>query len=475
MGIRVRTLIILMLTPILLCPAVFLSTASAEGPNDGTGQVIAVIDYTGIDSGAPILFGRVIHEVCLNSEPLKTSAFTCPLGATQLEAPGAAADQYIDNQTAPGMTMSHGTAVASVIASTAPGAKIVAIRIPDGLKQALKWVLDNANEYNISTIAISVGAPMTDIFKDCVVEPNFGSISPTSTTLQKLITDLRIANIAIFFSAGNEANQSAITTPACRPGVYSVGASQDGFLAPYSNVSEGLTILAPGTQVITDSKNGRFTTTTSYGTSYATPYMAAIYAITRAAHPDLSPDDIMAAARFTATPTNSRLGTTLQIINPQALYGYLATSPITPNLSATFLNKGVIDSIKSQQEIDVAQSIAQAGSTQNNLASYKLASQLDLLAKTANDLDLTSLISTDALKQRIAAYTAPTIKAPKSNKVALAAAKAQARSQARSLFITLTKKPYRSLVCLSNDSIDVTTTMLGSCPDGYKRFSIKKS
>lgn len=189
----------------------------------------------------------------------------------------------------------HGSNVAATALGVAPGSRIASLDVfnPDGtatdslIISAFNWAISNKITYNIVSLNMSLGdgGNHTSLCSSKATNPYV-----TATT------NARAAGILPVASSGNEAFTNGIASPACTPGIISVGAVYDANLGSrswtactdsttaadkvicFSNSASFLTMLAPGA-IITAAGS-------SYGgTSQAAPHVAGAVAVLRAEWP----------------------------------------------------------------------------------------------------------------------------------------------------------------------------------------------
>jgi hypothetical protein len=213
-----------------------LAIATQTSPAKANDQkVVAIID-TAVDVSK---FDNIIYEVCFTLK-------TCPNGKNFMEGPGSA---NVSNFSVNGI--SHGSNLVSVSRYTDPNVKIVFIRISDlnvyskfsamhtdgrSIERAIQWVSDNAEKYSIDAVSISQS------------RTNFADgTCPSSPIVETSVKNLLNIKIPTFAATGNNGFKNRIAWPACVPGVYPVGAAgPDGAIAPYSNITQQVNILANG-------------------------------------------------------------------------------------------------------------------------------------------------------------------------------------------------------------------------------------
>lgn len=248
----------------------FLEIDRVHKITQGEGVTVAVID-TGVDADHPDLAGAV--------------------------RPGA--DFAIRKATPPDGRVDkdgHGTAMAGLIAGRgrggqgilgiAPKATILPIRDADFLDshtaytdEAIRWAVDQGAQ---------------------VISMSFGHHQP-GVGLRNAIEYARRKDVVLVAAVGNKPKDPIIGYPAAYPGVIAVGGvDQQGQHAPFSVTGPEVDITAPAVSIISTRLNGSYATRN--GTSSATAIVAGAAALIRAAHPNLSADEV--AYRLTATATD---------------------------------------------------------------------------------------------------------------------------------------------------------------------------
>jgi subtilisin family serine protease len=254
---------------------IYQTAAAASFPGlTGKGESIAVID-TGISTKPSSLSGKVV-----------------------------AGWNFIDNNNRWQDTDGHGTAVAGVLAGKsftyqgqryqgiAPGAKLVALKVDDGVNDvpdariaaALQWVLDHASQYNIVGVNISEG---TGSFGGKISGPVYGG----------LLAQLAGRGIFVGAAAGNESDRSGVDYPGADVNAVSVGSTNlADQLSNFTNAGAALDILAPGESIVAPTlAGGRATVMTVAGTSFATPIIVGTAALIHQANPSFSTAQILDA------------------------------------------------------------------------------------------------------------------------------------------------------------------------------------
>lgn len=241
----------------------------------GAGTTVAVID-DGIDITNP--------------------AFACTAVGTP------AGCRIVANQTfvsTPVADFSHGTNVSAIVASVAPEANVAMLNVftssgasTSTIISAINWAIANRTAYNIVAINMSLGDAS-----------HRTSACSTGNSYLTPVNNARTAGISVVVAAGNSAYLNnaftpGIASPACTPGVISVGAVYNGNVGGlvwgaspnqctdnatqldqitcFSQSASILTMLAPGALITAGG-------ILEGGTSQASPHVAGAVAVLRAA------------------------------------------------------------------------------------------------------------------------------------------------------------------------------------------------
>jgi uncharacterized repeat protein (TIGR01451 family) len=248
----------------------------AAAGEQGSGTTVAVID-DGID----------FTNAAFGSCTAPSVPATCSVSTSILFGTGTT-------------NTTHGTNVSAIVLGVAPASKIAMLNAFSGatasfadIISAINWAIANQSTYNIVAINMSLGDG-TQNTSPCY----------TGNAFSTPIKNANNAKIAVVAAAGNDAYINALGSPACTPGVISVGAVYDSNLnnqgypngviwgtnlctdtttaadkvTCFSDSASFLTMLAPGALItaagITDG-----------GTSQASPHVAGAVAVLRSAFP----------------------------------------------------------------------------------------------------------------------------------------------------------------------------------------------
>jgi subtilisin family serine protease len=276
---------------------------------DGTGSVVAIAD-TGVDKNHPFLAGKVIEEACYALSETGVNG-DCPNGQATQVTEGAGVPCTFDPS-----ACRHGTHVAGIAAGSgssfsgvAPGANLIAIQVfhsssicgffeatpcaraySSDIVAALERVYELRDQYAIASVNLSLGAGAANSTCDADF-PEFLAV----------MDNLKAAGIATVVASGNGAYSNAISWPACISTAVSVAAvDENDIVASFSNVSQDLDLLAPGTAIDSSIPGGDFATFS--GTSMATPHVAGAWAVLEQAFPAATVDDNLTLLETTGRP-----------------------------------------------------------------------------------------------------------------------------------------------------------------------------
>jgi subtilisin family serine protease len=245
-------------------PHIRVDLVRAQGRN-GRGTTVAVLD-SGVDGDHPALAGRIAAEACFCDNLDGTGC--CPSGVLERLGRGAADDDH-----------GHGTHVAGIVAGVAPAADLVAVKVLDSasrfrsftqIYRALEWIADHRPD--VDAVNMSLGSDALLTGEEC-------ESSAIAWGLQPVIARLRGRGVLIAASSGNNSGTYRMWLPACMADVLAVGATFDTVdsVAPFTNSSSSLDLLAPGVSITSATRGGG--TATLSGTSMAAPHVAGLIAL----------------------------------------------------------------------------------------------------------------------------------------------------------------------------------------------------
>lgn len=223
--------------------------------------IVGVVD-TGIDYTHEIFEGRVKRTY------FNASAF-------------GNADDEMDSE-----TLYHGTTVSSVIVNNSP----------KNVKVAVYKVSDNDDDLTVTTICAG--------FLEAIEkQSDIISISLTSMSDPSLITECVLRaysqNIPVFACVGNSGQLNEYAVPANAPKCIAVSATDFNNTTTFMNtLTLNSDVSAPGEHIAVAIPGNRYTRFS--GTSYSTPYVAALGAILKAVNPEMTVDEIDARLKETS-------------------------------------------------------------------------------------------------------------------------------------------------------------------------------
>jgi type VII secretion-associated serine protease mycosin len=217
----------------------------------------------------------------------------------------------------------HGTAVAMLIAGRgrdgatkgiAPDAQILPVTTSgtsDTVNEAVRWLADQ---------------------HVAVINMSFGRSRVTGRSAELFDDAIRYAadrDVVVVAAAGNSSEDTAVVTPANRPGVLAVSAvDRDNRFRPDVSVSgPEVALAAPGVAMVTaaEARIGERPLSPN-GTSYSAALVSGVIALVRAKYPDLPAADVVRQVLATARPAGPD--------GRDAEYGYGIVDPVAA-LTAT--------------------------------------------------------------------------------------------------------------------------------------------
>jgi len=256
----------------------------------GAGVRIAIID-TGVDGSHQDLRGAVV-------------------GGSDFSGLGSA-----DGQTPVGADRRHGTMVASLAAGrgnnqtdgvigSAPEAELLSLSMSfgggtispdDQIARAVRWAVDNGAQI----ISLSLTRNTRD----------------WPESWDRAFSYAAAKDVVVIAAAGNRGSGTeAVGAPATMPGVLTVGGVNRERVASSQASAQGITIgvMAPSEGLVGAIPGGGYVAWS--GTSGATPIVAGIAALVRAAYPELDAANVINRILATATPVTGSV--------PDPLYGF---------------------------------------------------------------------------------------------------------------------------------------------------------
>jgi subtilisin family serine protease len=305
---------------------------SAPPPVTGAGWTVAIVD-TGVDTSHPYLAGRTGTGFDGHGDIGACFADACPGG-------GATGFGLAAAQPCPAGGCEHGTHVAGIALGSgaggpggvAPGAGLYPVRVfsttssggatahESDVLAALDHIMVQAAHYHFAAVNMSLGGDTTFAVPCAGLDPD----------VEAAIQRLSGLGVAVTVASGNHSSPTGIAFPACATGAVSVGAlDSGGLVANFSDAVTGLSLVAPGTRIVSSVPGGGFAEKS--GTSMAAPAVAGAFALAREAAPTAGIADLLNVFRSTATPAPdlrpSAAGASYPALNLVAALAALGRTP----------------------------------------------------------------------------------------------------------------------------------------------------
>ena len=261
----------------------------------------------------------------------------------------------------------HGTLVAGIAAGAgatfsgvAKGAQIMAIQVfskftgsacatagedpcalayTSDLIAALEHVYELRDLYHIAAVNMSLGGDVYTSASQCDADN-----APTKA----IIDTLRSVGIATVIAAGNNGAPNGISAPACISSAISVGSTtKAGAVSAFSNSASFLSLLAPGSSILSSVPDGGFTSFS--GTSMAAPHVAGAWAVMKQKSPQASVaavlDALVATGVPLSDPKNGIVKPRIDLAGAVALVAGQSASRVTLSMSKS--GQGLVTSAPS--------------------------------------------------------------------------------------------------------------------------------
>ena len=277
-----------------------------------------VILDNALDTSIPSIKSRIVAEVCILDFP------SCPNGKNFMEGPGASVLPMSMLSTS---SFNHGTQMVSTAIRSNPDINIVFVRIVGNTKagmpqtyglntlvNALTWVNNNKEKYNIVAVASSNAASAP------VIKKSATSAYCSPTTLDPVIVNLTNSGVPVFFpvgnSAGNPAMNGKIEWPACISQSIAVGGVETinldkPQLSLVSNYDKNLVDLwgeIHQPTIYPGNVSGY-----SYGTSVSVQVIAAKYLYLKTLKPTLTSEQLISLMKSYSVPVENKAGQSVNL------------------------------------------------------------------------------------------------------------------------------------------------------------------
>lgn len=198
------------------------------------------------------------------------------------------------------------------------------ISITGEIVKSLEWVLANYKKFNIVSVSLSIGSIGQRSNLVC------GVASPAG--YGEVLSKLAKEDIAVLFSTANQGTVNWIREPNCLPGVISVASvksSDPTQIADYSSIGQDIDLLAPAD--FTSAGIGQSEELFG-GTSQATPFAAALFALGKQVRPDANIAQIFYFIKSTAAPVDDLVMKNIPVVRPVEMVAALKSAKELPKI-----------------------------------------------------------------------------------------------------------------------------------------------
>jgi hypothetical protein len=297
----------------------------------GNGSRVAVVD-SGIDHTHPDFADlEIADEACFCGDNC------CPDGSSAMSGPGSAADAAGHGTTVTGILASGG-AVSNV--GGAPGIELFPIRVLD---QTGSFCCTSDITAALDAIVASGFAPDAVNLSLLTTDEYAGACDGADAFMMAMamaVDNLYAAGSVVVACSGNNGSDTVLSAPACLSNVISVGAVYDenspstdfydfddnyvctdaleqNTVACFSSITPDVDVLAPGVWTTASSIGGG--TEEGWGTSWASPMVAACVALLREAAPTATASEIRQAIAELPTAIDDSSGVAIPVLDCEAL------------------------------------------------------------------------------------------------------------------------------------------------------------
>ena len=257
----------------------FTGISDAWAITEGSPDVVVAIIDTGVD---------IYHPELVSS--IASTGYNSYFGQEGLE-------YVIDDR-------GHGTQVTGVIAADKDNGIGIAGAAPEVSILPIKanTILYDSSGKARPTSSFRDSSIIDGILYAIEQEADIINISVGNTSynvlVQQAVDQAEAAGVLVVAAAGNTGKQQYVY-PASLNYSLSVGSVSDTMLKSFfTTYNDKLDVMAPGHNIVTTTKDGYYTVMS--GTSFASPYVAAMAAMLKSVYPEMTPADIRSKLRETA-------------------------------------------------------------------------------------------------------------------------------------------------------------------------------